>query len=69
MEFGPLEYVVIGLADDRFNRDILTKLNAIQQNPLIRVVDLLFVSKDADGTVTVQEVSELSEEEQQAYQT
>lgn len=67
MEIGPLEYVVIGLEDDRFTSDILPELNAIQQNGLIRVVDLLFVSKDADGTVTVQEVSELSEEEQQAY--
>ncbi len=67
MEIGPLEYVVIGLAVDRFTSDVLPELNAIQQNGLIRVVDLLFVSKDADGTVTVQEVSELSEEEQQAY--
>ncbi len=67
MEIGPLEYVVIGLAGDRFTSDILPALNAIQQNGLIRVVDLLFVSKDAVGTVTVQEVSELSEEEQPAY--
>lgn len=67
MEIGPLEYLVIGLEDDRFTCDILPELNAIQQNGLIRVVDLLFVSKDADGIVTVQEVSELREEEQQVY--
>jgi len=67
MEIGPLEYVVIGLEDDRFTSDILPELGAIQQNGLIRVVDLLFVSKGAEGAVTVQEVSELSEEEQQAY--
>jgi len=67
MKIGPLEYVVIGLEDDRFTSDVLPELNAIQQNGLIRVIDLLFVSKGADGTVTVQEVSEVSEEEQQAY--
>jgi len=67
MEIGPLEYVVIGLEDDRFTSDILPELGAIQQNGLIRVVDLLFVSKGAEGAVTVQEVSELSEEEQQSY--
>ncbi len=67
MEIGPLEYVVIGLPDDRFTSDILPELNAIQQNDLIRVVDLLFISKDADGKTSVQEVSELSEEEQQVY--
>lgn len=68
MEIGPLEYVVIGLQDDRFISDILPELNAIQQSGLIRVVDLLFVDKDADGKVTMQEVSELSEEEQQTYE-
>jgi len=67
MEIGPLEYVVIGLQDDRFKSSILPELNTIQQNRLIRVVDLLFVSKDTDGTVSVQEVNELSEEEQPAY--
>jgi hypothetical protein len=69
MEIGPLEYVVIGLEDDRFTSDILPELNVIQQNGLIRVVDLLFVSKNADGSVKVQEVSELSEDERQAYAT
>ena len=67
MEIGPLEYVVIGLQDGRFTRDILPELNVIQQHGLIRVVDLLFVSKDSDGKVTMQEVSELREEEQQMY--
>lgn len=68
MEIGPLEYVAIGLSNDRFVRDILPELTTIQQSGLIRVVDLLFVSKDADGTVNLQEVSELSEEEQQGYE-
>ena len=67
MEIGPLEFVVIGLQDDRFRSSILPELNAIQQNGLIRVVDLLFVSKNADGAIQVQEVSEVSEEEQPAY--
>jgi hypothetical protein len=67
MEIGPLEYVVLGLKDGRFTSDILPELNAIQQNGLIRVVDLVFMGKDADGVVVVQEVSELGEEEQMAY--
>lgn len=67
MEIGPLEYVVIGCENDHFTSEILPELNAIQEKGLIRVVDLLFVTKGADGAVTVQEVNELSEEEQQAY--
>ena len=67
MEIGPLEYVVIGLQDGRFESSILPELSAIQQNGYIRVVDLLFIGKDADGKVTTQEVSELREEDQQVY--
>ena len=67
MEIGPLEYVVIGLQDGRFESSILPELNAIQQNGYIRIVDLLFVDKDAEGKVTIQEVSELREEERRVY--
>lgn len=67
MDIGPLEYVVIGLQDNQFTSEILPELNAIQEKGLIRVVDLLFVTKDADGTVTMREVSELSDEELQPY--
>jgi hypothetical protein len=45
MEIGPLEYVVLGFEDDQFASKVLPELNAIQASGLIRVVDLLFVSK------------------------
>jgi len=67
MDIGSLEYVVIGFEDDHFTDEILPELNAIQEKGLIRVVDLLFVMKDTDGTVTVREVSELGDEELAAY--
>ena len=69
MSIGPLEYVVIGFQDKQFTSEVLPVLSAIQQNGALRVVDLLFVSKEADGTVTTQEVSELSEEELAAYES
>jgi len=67
MDIGPLEYVVIGYEDDHFTNEILPALGAIQENGLIRVVDLVFVSKAADSTVTVREVSELGDEELPHY--
>jgi len=67
MDIGPLEYVVIGLQDNRFTSEILPALNAIQEHGLIRVIDLLFVAKSVDGSLAIQEISELSEEEQQPY--
>lgn len=67
MDIGSLEYVVISFEGDQFTREILPELNAIQEKGLISVVDLLFVMKDTDSTVTIQEVSELSDEELAAY--
>src|SRR5450631_1043921 len=69
MAIGPLEYVVIGLQDHHSTSELLPELNAIQENGYIQVRDLLFVNKAVDGTVTLQEINELSEEEQQPYST
>jgi hypothetical protein len=38
-------------------------LNSIQEKGLLRVVDLLFVRKNADDTVTALEVSDLEDDE------
>jgi uncharacterized membrane protein len=68
MEIGPLEYVVLGFENHQFADEVLPQLNAIQESGLIRAVDLVFVGKETDGTVAVQEVSDLSEEELSAYE-
>ena len=54
MDIGSLEYVVISFEDDHFTHEIFPELNAIQEKGLIRVVDLLFVMKETDSTVTIQ---------------
>jgi len=63
MTIGPLEFVVIGCKGHQFTREIVPELNAIQEKDLIRVVDLFFVRKHANGTVTVLEVHDLNDEE------
>lgn len=68
MEIGPLEYAVLGFENGQFASVVLPELNAIQASGLVRVVDLLFVSKDALGTVSMQEVSELGEDDLAAYE-
>ncbi len=52
LDIGPLEYVVLGFENGQFTSVVLPELNAIQEPGLIRVVDLLFVSKDALGYCT-----------------
>lgn len=60
---GPLEFVVIGCSAPQFINEIMPELNDIQETGMIRVVDLFFARKDADGTVAVLEVHDLNDEE------
>jgi len=67
MTIGPLEFVVIGCKGNQFTRELVPELKAIQEKGLIRVVDLFFARKDADGTVTVLEVHDLNDEELEVF--
>ena len=67
MTIGPLEFVVIGCKGNQFTNEIVPELNAIQEKGLIRVVDLFFVRKDVNGTVTGLEVKDLNDEELAAF--
>lgn len=67
MDIGPLEYIVIGVPNKKLTRALFSELKAIQKTGKIRVVDLIFVTKAADGTVELQEVNELSEKDLAAY--
>jgi len=67
MTIGPLEFVVIGCKGHQFTKEIVPELNFIQEKGLIRVVDLFFARKDANGTVTVLEVHDLNDEELAAF--
>src|SRR5262249_19871102 len=46
---------------NRFNGEIAPALKELVDSGLIRVIDLLFVGKDEDGTVAVLELDELGE--------
>ncbi len=67
MTIGPLEFVVIGCKGNQFTNEIVPVLNSIQEKGLIRVVDLFFVRKDVNGTVTGLEVHDLNDEELAAF--
>ena len=67
MEIGPLEYIVLSVADQQLTSTLIAELNAIQESGQVCVVDLIFVSKSANGSVTMQEVNELIEKEPEVY--
>jgi uncharacterized membrane protein len=61
MALGPVEYVVLGFPGNEFNGDVAPALAKLIKSKTIRLLDLLFVGKDAAGDVLVLEFDELEE--------
>jgi Family of unknown function (DUF6325) len=51
-EMGPIDYLVIEFTGNRMTGKILPALVDLVDRGLIRILDLRFVRKDADGSVT-----------------
>ena len=56
MTLGPLEYIVIGFEGNRFDGSIAREVEKIVEKKIIRLVDVVFVGKDADGNALVIEL-------------
>lgn len=56
MTLGPLEYIVIGFEGNRFDGSIAREIEKVVEKKIIRLVDVVFVGKDADGKVLVLEL-------------
>jgi hypothetical protein len=59
---GPVDYVVLGFEGNNFDGSILDELTKAADNDTIRVLDLLFIMKDEDGTVVEAEFEDQSDE-------
>jgi len=51
MAIGPVEYILIGFPGNKFNGEIAPELAKLIDGGLIRILDLVFIMKDADGNV------------------
>lgn len=67
MAMGPVQLLVLGFEHPNFEGEIRKELDRLRDNDLIRVIDALAVSKDADGEVTTLHDSQLSGEEQAEF--
>ena len=66
MGIGPVEYMVVAFPGNQFKGEVLPAIAEQVEKGTIRIIDLAFVSKDADGNVTALEVSDLDSEIGQA---
>jgi hypothetical protein len=58
-ELGPVDWIVIEFPGSKFNGQIAPALRDLVERDLIRVLDLLVLKKDADGTLETFELSDL----------
>ena len=58
---GPVEYVVIGFPGNRFKGEIVPALAELVDNDVVRIIDVAFIKKDADGNVTMFEYDVLDD--------
>jgi hypothetical protein len=59
MAVGPVEYIILGFPGNDFNGGVAPALAKLIENNTIRLLDLLFIGKDAAGDVLVIEFDEL----------
>jgi hypothetical protein len=62
-EIGPVEFVVLGFPGNRFKGEIVPALADLVESETIRIIDLAFVKKDADGSITTIELEEMDDDE------
>jgi hypothetical protein len=61
MEYGPVDLLVIRFPKNRFTGEIADELKALVDAGTIRVMDLIFVTKDVDGKVESLELTDLDD--------
>jgi uncharacterized membrane protein len=66
MGIGPVEYMVVAFPGNQFKGEVLPAIAEQVEKGTIRIIDLAFVSKDADGNVVALEASDLDSEIGQA---
>jgi Family of unknown function (DUF6325) len=61
VDIGPVQYVILTFPGNKFTGEVAPALGKLIDSKTIRLLDLLFVSKDTDGSVVVVEFDELEE--------
>ncbi len=59
MTIGPVEYIIVGFPGNKFTGGIAPELAALVESGTVRILDLIFIGKDADGSTVSFEIDEL----------
>lgn len=67
MGIGPVEYLIVAFPGNQFKGEIVPALKEQVEAGTIRIIDLAFVLKDADGAVMTAEMGDLDSEVYKAF--
>jgi hypothetical protein len=62
-ELGPVDWIVVEFPGSRFKGEIAPELHSLVERNIVRVLDLLIMRKDEDGTLEAFELSDLDDSE------
>jgi hypothetical protein len=68
MSLGRIEMVVISFPDSQFNGSVAPALADLIERGLVRVIDLVLLSKGSDGSVVAVELADAEDEVRQAFE-
>lgn len=66
-EIGPVDYIVVAFPGNDFRGDIVPAISELVEAGTVRIIDVAFVAKDADGEMLALELLELAPDVQEAF--
>ena len=67
MSIGPVEYMIVAFPGNRLKGEVVPALAELVEAGTLRIIDLAFVMKDADGVVVTAEMGDLDSEVFKAF--
>ena len=61
MSVGPVEYILLAFPGNQFKGEIVPALARLIDSNTVRIIDLVFIGKDAEGNVVMFEFDQLDE--------
>jgi hypothetical protein len=67
-ELGPVDYMIVAFPGNQFRGEIAPALADLVENGTIRIIDLAFVAKTADGDVGAFELTDIDPDVRQGFE-
>ena len=67
-EIGPVDYMIVAFPGNQFRGEVAPELARLVENGTIRVIDLAFVGKNAEGKVVAFELMDLEPEIREGFE-